>query len=165
MANNVRSVSIGQIVVSKSAADVLVAYGLGSCVAVSFYDPQTKVAGMLHALLPMASGKGRAPDNPSKFVESGVSILLDEVTKLGAAPHRLIVRICGGAHMLTSPGFSNTLNIGERNIEMAQEVLKKLGFTIDAADTGGNAGRTAKLYVSGGEMTIRTMGQKERPLV
>lgn len=164
MADNVRSVSIGQIVVSKSAADVLVAYGLGSCVAVSFYDPQVKVAGMLHALLPIASGKGRAPDNPTKFVEPGVTILLDEVKKMGASPHRLVVRICGGAQMLTAPGFSNTLNIGERNVAMAREVLKRLGFTIKAADTGGNAGRTAKLYVASGEMTIRTMGQKERPL-
>lgn len=164
MANNVRSVSIGQIVVSKSVNDVLVAYGLGSCVAVSFYDPNAKVAGMLHALLPSASGNGSAPDNPAKFVELGVPLLLDEVKKMGALKNRIIVRICGGAHMLSAPGLSNTLNIGNRNVEMAKETLKKMGFILKAEDTGGNAGRTAKLHVVNGDMTIRTMGQKERPL-
>ena len=164
MANNVRSVSIGQIVVSKSVNDVLVAYGLGSCVAVSFYDPSAKVAGMLHALLPSAASNGSKPDNPAKFVELGIPLLLDEIKKLGGIKSRLIVRICGGAHMLSAPGISNTLNIGHRNVDMAKESLKKLGFTIQAEDTGGSAGRTAKLFVVNGEMTIRTMGQKERPL-
>jgi chemotaxis protein CheC len=32
--------------------EVLVAYGLGSCVAVCLYDPAARVGGMLHALLP-----------------------------------------------------------------------------------------------------------------
>ncbi len=164
MADNVRSVSIGQIVVSKSAADVLVAYGLGSCVAVSMYDPQRKVGGMLHALLPSAANKSTMPDNPAKFVDLGVPLLLDEVLKLGASRSGLIVRLCGGASMLTSPGFKNTLNIGDRNVATAHEVLKSMGFSIKAQDTGGNNGRTAKLYIATGEMTIRTMGQQERPL-
>ncbi len=164
MADNVRSVSIGQIVVSRSPADVLVAYGLGSCVAVSFYDPQRKVGGMLHALLPSAATKNSTPDNPAKFVDLGVPLLLDEVLKLGASRSNIIVRICGGASMLTSPGFKNTLNIGERNVATAKETLSNLGFSIKAEDTGGNSGRTAKLYVATGDMTVRTMGQKERPL-
>lgn len=164
MADNMRSVSIGQIVVSNSVADVLVAYGLGSCVAVSFYDPQRKVGGMLHALLPSAANKNSAPDNPAKFVDLGVPLLLEQVLKLGAVQERLVVRICGGASMLTSPGFKNTLNIGERNVATARKVLSQLGFSIKAQDTGGNSGRTAKLYVATGEMTVRTMGQKERPL-
>ncbi len=164
MADNVRSVSIGQIVVSRSVTDVLVAYGLGSCVAVSMYDPQRKIGGMLHALLPGTANKTDTPGNPSKFVDLGVPLLLDEVLKIGASREQLVVRICGGAHMLTAPGFKNTLNIGERNVETAREMIQSMGFTIQAEDTGGSSGRTAKLYIAAGDMTIRTMGQKERAL-
>ncbi len=164
MANNVRSVSIGEIVVSASPGDVLVAYGLGSCVAISMYDPQRRVGGMLHALLPSASGKNGALENPAKFVDLGVPLLIEQVLKLGADRDRLVVRFCGGAQMLTTPGFKNTLNIGHRNVQAAQTALKNAGFRIMAQDTGGNSGRTAKLYVASGEMTVRTMGKKEKPL-
>lgn len=40
------SVGIGQIAVSSDAAEVLVAYGLGSCVGVSAYDPVAHVGGL-----------------------------------------------------------------------------------------------------------------------
>ena len=164
MADNVRSVSIGEIVISRVANDVLVAYGLGSCVSVSVFDPQKHVGGMLHALLPTSSGKGDAASHPEKFVDLGVPSLLEQVEKLGAVRNQLIIRVCGGAHMLTAPGIKNTLNIGDRNVEAVHAVLGDLGLKITAEETGGSAGRTAKLYMATGEVTIRTMGQKERPL-
>lgn len=164
MADNVRSVSIGEIVVSRVASDVLVAYGLGSCVSVSVFDPKRRVGGMLHALLPTSSGKGDAALHPEKFVNLGVPLLLEQVEKLGAMRSRLIIRVSGGAHMLSAPGIKNTLNIGDRNVEATHTVLSNLNLKIAAEETGGNAGRTAKLYMATGEVTIRTMGQKERPL-
>ena len=163
MADNVRSVSIGEIVVSRVANDVLVAYGLGSCVSISLYDPDKRVGGMLHALLPASLGKGDAASHPEKFVDLGVPLLLDQVEKLGAMRRRLIVRLCGGAHMLSNPGIKNTLNIGDRNVEAARTILKNLGLKIAVEETGGSSGRTAKLYMATGQVTVRTMGQKERP--
>ena len=44
----------------------LISYGLGSCIGVSLYDPQTKVGGLLHIMLP-DSTQARASDNPAKF--------------------------------------------------------------------------------------------------
>lgn len=164
MADNVRSVSIGEIVISRVANDVLVAYGLGSCVSVSVFDPKKRVGGMLHALLPSSSGKGDAVSHPEKFVDLGVPLLLDQVEKLGAERSQLVIRVCGGAHMLTSPGIKNTLNIGDRNVEAVHTIMNNLGLKIMAEETGGSSGRTAKLYMATGEVTIRTMGQKERPL-
>lgn len=164
MAENIRSVSIGELVVSKSPDDVLVAYGLGSCVAVAFYDPVSRIAGMLHALLPSAAGKTADSNTPAKFVDQGVPLLIDHVLKMGANRNRLIVKLCGGAQMLTAPGFSNTLNIGERNVSAAQTLLAEAGFKIQSQDVGGNSGRTVKLAVVNGQVTVRSLGQKERIL-
>lgn len=164
MTENIRSVSIGELVVSKSPDDVLVAYGLGSCVAVCLYDPVSNVAGMLHALLPDSAGKSSDNNAPAKFVDQGVPLLLDQVKEIGAIRSRLVVMLCGGAQMLTAPGFTNTLNIGERNVKAAQELLQASGFRIKAQDTGGNSGRTVKLYVATGQITVRSLGQKERVL-
>jgi len=51
------SVGIGQLAISRDPREVLIAYGLGSCIGVSAYDAQTRVAGMVHVLLPDSDGK------------------------------------------------------------------------------------------------------------
>ena len=46
------SVGIGQIAISKDPNDVLVSYGLGSCIGVSVFDSQNRIGGLVHVLLP-----------------------------------------------------------------------------------------------------------------
>lgn len=164
-------VSIGDIVVSKSKDDVLVAYGLGSCVAVCLYDPVQNVAGMVHALLPAppnsANGNGNGNGHgqiPGKFVSSGVPALLEEMAKHGANKSRLRAWLCGGANVLTAPGFNGLLNIGDRNIKMAHKVLKTVNMPLKAESVGGNFGRTVRLFVNDGQITVKTLGQGEQIL-
>ena len=45
---NTQSIGLGEMVISRDPQDVLVAYGLGSCVGVGMYDPTARVAGMVH---------------------------------------------------------------------------------------------------------------------
>ena len=51
MSNGI-SIGLGEVKVSRDPGDVLVAYGLGSCLGIGFYDPIARAAGMLHAVLP-----------------------------------------------------------------------------------------------------------------
>lgn len=139
----------------------MVAYGLGSCVAVCLYDPVTKVSGMLHALLPTMPDNERVNGLPGKFVDQGVPLLLKAITASGAQQSRLVVHLCGGAQILNAPGFSKTLNIGERNIAAASAGLQAAGLRIKAQATGGNNGRTVKLYTVNGQITVKTLGQGE----
>ncbi|HMQ52709.1 MAG TPA: chemotaxis protein CheD [Anaerolineae bacterium] len=165
MPENLRAVSIGEMIATDNLDDVLVAYGLGSCVAVCIYDPIKKVGGMIHSLLPTANGQnGIEATNPAKYVDQGVPRLLDSVLALGAQPNRLVVRIAGGAQMLAAPGLSDSLNIGQRNALAAEAALRTLGLRVRNQDTGGKAGRTVKLYVTDGQVTVKKMGQGEQPL-
>ena len=164
MAENLRAVSIGEMVVSDVPEDVLIAYGLGSCVAVCLYDPVVKVGGMLHALLPSASAADRVDGTPAKYVDQGVPLLVNSVLQRGAKLRRLVVRLAGGAQVLSIPGFHQSMNIGERNVRAAEAALEALGLRIQAQATGGNAGRTVKLYVANGQVTVKSLGQPERPL-
>ena len=66
--------------------------------------------------------------------------------------------------MLSAPGFKNSLNIGERNVQAARDKLITTGFKIQAQSTGGNAGRTVKLFINNGEITVKTLGQGEKTL-
>ncbi len=167
MSNNTRSVSIGEIVVSDAPDDVLVAYGLGSCVAVCLYDPVAHVGGMLHALLPndpSNSGSRGPHNNQAKFADEGIPMLFNAIQQAGARRSRLVVKLAGGANVLSAPGLNGTLNIGQRNVQTAESILRRAGLHIRASATGGQIGRTVKLHVHDGQVTVRSIGQKEQPL-
>jgi chemotaxis protein CheD len=161
---NVRSVGFGEMVVSDMPGDVLIAYGLGSCVAVCLYDREAGVAGMLHALLPQSSGSQGA-GNPLKFVDLGVPNLAAELLRRGAERNRVVAALCGGAEIVSLPGKADVLSIGKRNVAAAQAALRSAGFRVQAQECGGNTGRTVRLFVADGRITVRQLGQSEATLV
>lgn len=162
MVDNSIAVGLGEVKVSSNPVEILVAYGLGSCVAVAMYDPVARVAGLLHAVLPYNLNGSEAFS--AKYVDSGIAALLRELSAAGADPQRLIVRLAGGANMLVAPGFNSNLNIGERNVAAARATLIAHKLKIKAEDVGGHTGRTVRLFVADGRMTVRVLGSREKEL-
>lgn len=164
MTKNICIVPISEMVTSDNPDDVLVAYGLGSCVAVCLYDPVARVGGMLHALLPTNHNGRRVMGKPTKYVDQGTPLLVDALLKLNARRTRLIAYLCGGARMLSTPGFYDSLNIGERNELAAEAALQAMGLRIRGRATGGRNGRTVRFYIATGQVTLRTMAHGEQDL-
>ncbi|MBI5943494.1 MAG: chemotaxis protein CheD [Chloroflexi bacterium] len=159
------SLGLGERAVSRNPEDVLVAYGLGSCLGISMIDPQTRISALLHAVLPGATNGLSASDpNAHKYVDTGIESLVDAVVKEGANKARLIVRIIGGANMLISPGMANSFDIGTRNMESARRTLQRLNLKIAAEEVGGHTGRTVHVYVGASRVTVRVIGEKERDI-
>jgi chemotaxis protein CheD len=157
---NARVVSIGAIVTSDDPDDVLVVFGLGSCVAICLYDPVKRVGTVLHALLPTAPNNKNSPQsNPAKFVDQGVPLLIDALGNPEVRRSRLHTYLCGGAQMLTIPG-DDSLNIGARNVIAAEAALQAAGLKLRAQATGGNNGRTVKLHISSGQVTVKSLQQE-----
>lgn len=152
-------VGLGEIKISTDSESVLVAYGLGSCLGIGMYDSAAKIGGLLHAVLPQ-----RTNGDPSlfKYVDTGVPEMVRKMLAAGAQRERLVVSVAGGANMLLNATFVKTLNIGERNVATAQEVFMRAGLNVVAQEVGGNTGRTVRLYVADGRMTVRMMGGRER---
>lgn len=159
------SLGLGERAISRNPDDVLVAYGLGSCLGISMIDPVTRVSALLHAVLP-AAANGMPPGDATshKYVDSGIEKLLEAVLKEGANKSRLIVRIVGGANMLVSPGLTNSFDIGTRNMETARRTLQRLNMKIAAEEVGGHTGRTVHVYVADSRVTVRVIGEKERDI-
>ncbi len=154
------------MLVSQQPDEVLVSFGLGSCVAVCLYDPVAKIGGMLHALLPtVLADRQRDGSNLTKYVDRGVPLLVEAMIKLGAQPTRLVASLCGGAQMLAEPGFNGQIKVGERNVQRAKAVLRAAHIHIRASAVGGDAGRTVKLYIVNGRVTVRTLREGEQVLI
>ena len=151
------SVGIGQIVASADPGVVISALGLGSCIGLVLADAHAGVAGMAHVMLPASRPGASGP--PGKFADTAVPALLDQVLRLGADRVRLQAKIAGGAQMFGGgAAAASMMNIGERNATAVREALKAIGMRVRAADTGGNAGRSMQVSVSGGAVTVRAVG-------
>ena len=157
-------VGLGELKLSSDPNEVLTCLGLGSCVCVAVYDHVRRAAGMVHIVLPSSTVSPGGSEN-AKFADVAVPRLLSEMSKLGASEQRVTVKVAGGAHMAKlGTGSGNILKIGERNIESTKALLRTAGVRVAGEDTGGGAGRTVRLYVNTGRVTVSTSGQEPRDL-
>ena len=152
-------VDISDAKVSNDPDELLVTYSLGSCIGVCLYDPALRVGGMLHFQLPMAKmAPERAQANPFMFADTGMRLLLDRLTALGASKKRLHVRLAGGATMATGPqGF----DIGKRNYLALRKILWGEAMVIDAQDVGGDVARNLYLDMADGKVAVRANGMEK----
>ena len=144
------------------APDTLISYGLGSCIGISLYDPQTKIGGLLHIMLP-DSNQSRANENRAKFADTGIPDMLNELIRMGAAKSRLVAKLAGGSQMFAFANASDIMRVGLRNASASKEILKKLSIPIVGEDTGGKYGRTVQIDLSTGVYKVKTIdkGDKE----
>ncbi len=164
--NNPISLGLGEQAISRDPQDVLVAYGLGSCLGISIIDPVTRITGLIHAVLPeKMNGLGETDSAACyKYVDQGIENLLAAMTKEGANKNRLVVRMVGGANMLIATGLTSTFDIGTRNIEKAHATFQRLNIKIAAEEVGGHTGRTVRVYVADSRVTVRVIGEKEHEI-
>ena len=137
--------------------DTILTLGLGSCVGIVIYDKNTKICGMLHAMLP-DSTQIKNNSNRSKFVDTGLADLLSLLEKNGVQRKNLEAKIAGGAHLFNFN--SDVIAIGNRNIEAAKSKLKEYGIRLVAEDTGSNYGRTIEFDPETCMLEIRAVGKE-----
>lgn len=138
-----RSVGVADYAITVDDA-VLVTSGLGSCVAVGLSDGSS-AAGMLHVMLPAANG--RPVENPAKYADTGVELLLTELEAIGVQRSDLSAKIAGGSEMIAFD--SQNRSIGECNVQAVRRALAAHDVPIDGEDVGGDEGRTVELTVDG----------------
>jgi len=143
--------------------DSLISYGLGSCVGIALYDTVTKIGGLAHIMLP-DSTQARSTENPAKFADTALPLMLNEMIKMGASKARVTAKIAGGAQMFTFANATDVMRVGERNADAVRMLLKKMDIRILADDTGGNYGRTVELKIDTGIYRVRTIAQGEKEL-
>lgn len=141
----------------------LISYGLGSCIGISLYDPVKKVGGLLHIMLP-DSTQARSSENPAKFADTGIPLMINDVVSLGASKSRLVAKIAGGAMMFSFSNASDAMRIGTRNAETCKQVLKRNGIKVIAEDTGGTYGRTVSIDLATGSYKVKTIDRGEKTI-
>jgi len=120
---------------------------LGSCVAVCLFDTKLMIGGINHYMLPLWNGDGLASP---KFGNIAIEKLIEKMLKNGANKVNIVSKVFGGANQMYS-----SMNIGERNIDIAKEILAAHNIKILAENTGGLIGRKLKYNTGTGQVMMK----------
>lgn len=155
-------VRMGEYAASSSKEDVLVSLGLGSCIGLALVAEGAQVAGLAHVVLPESREPDDAAATPAKFGDTAVPALVEAVVRAGGRKSRLRAVLVGGAQMFS---FGPAGDIGQRNEAATRAALAAAGIPVVAAATSGSSGRTVRVHVGTGLVTVREAGEPERELL
>ena len=123
---------------------------LGSCVAICIWDSHLKIGGMNHYMLPHWEGNGLSSP---KFGDVAIPKLISKMQEAGSRKKNMIAKVFGGAEVLN---FNRDhFNIGQRNIEVARELLKDSNIPIIGHSLGGNRGRKINFAINNGSVQLK----------
>lgn len=146
-------VGISEFAVS-NGDETMKSYGLGSCLAVALWDPEAKIGGLAHVMLPDGDTRDDSDRKPGKFADTAIRTMLRQMVEMGAAYTEVQAKIAGGSDMFQFDSFQD--GVGDRNVDAARDELEKLGVPIVAEDVGGEKGRTVEFEPHTGVLRIKT---------
>jgi chemotaxis protein CheD len=130
--------------------DYIITTVLGSCIAVCLWDAQLQRGGMNHFKLPLWNGEGI----PSpKFGNIAITTLMDAMLVIGCQPRNLQAKVFGGGAVLQKG--DGMLNVGERNIHVAYEILDQIKIPVVAASVGGENSRKIIFNTKDGSVMMK----------
>jgi chemotaxis protein CheD len=120
---------------------------LGSCVAVCLYDPVLKIGGINHFMLPYWNGQGLASP---KYGNIAIEKLFEKMLNNGSQKANIRAKVFGGGEVIETN--ISQFHIGERNIQVALEMLEEYRIPIIAKSVGGKLGRKIEYCTDTGEV-------------
>lgn len=127
---------------------------LGSCVAVTLWDPVLRRGGMCHFLVPDRGGLA-SDALDGKFGTEAIRILMREAVQAGVDPGRHVVKLFGGGNMFPDLEPPVGGDVGARNAAQARKVLEALGHRIAVEHVGGTFHRTLRFELATGDVWMR----------
>ncbi|GHT22067.1 putative chemoreceptor glutamine deamidase CheD 2 [Bacteroidia bacterium] len=125
----------------------LVSTVLGSCVSVCLYSPDKQMGAINHYILPLWNGSDL---ETMKYGNLSIIRIVEGLLSFGCNYDSIEAQVYGGAEVLT--GASTRFHIGQRNIAIANEMLKEFRIPITFSDVGGNRGRKITFNTQTGEV-------------
>ena len=103
--------------------------------------------------------------SPSKYVDAGIKLMVDNLVEAGADRSELVAKIAGGANMFESVYQTLISSIGSRNARSARETLARLGIPVVGDDVGGNRGRTVEFDLASGQLMVYCAREDDKTIL
>ena len=145
---------IGPGEVYATQRDMLIVTVLGSCVSACLRDPQSRVGGMNHFMLPFhGSGQTEGPLSESaRYGAYAMEVLVNHLLSLGARRERIQAKVFGAGRIV--PGMSD---VGARNATFAVEYLQRENIPIVAKDLGRDEASKVYFFPRSGRVLLKRL--------
>ncbi|HEX3994552.1 MAG TPA: chemotaxis protein CheD [Acetobacteraceae bacterium] len=128
---------------------------LGSCVAVCLWDKLRGIGGMNHFVLPT----DRNGEKSTRYGDVAIDELQAGLMRLGSRLPDLQAKVFGGAAVLP---FGGGQTVGQNNVQLALERLRRDHIRITAQRTGGTLGQQVRFHTRTGEAFVRYLAASAR---
>lgn len=118
---------------------------LGSCVSACLRDPEARIGGMNHFLLP-GGDDIRGPEWV-RYGAYAMELLVNGLLRSGARRERLEAKLFGGARLSES-----LIDVGDRNAAFAEEFLAREGIAFIGGSLRGNHARRIQFWPESGRV-------------
>ncbi len=130
---------------------------LGSCIAACLFDPEAKIGGMNHFMLP--EGIDPANPNSARYGVYAIKLLISDLMKLGAGRKNFRAKVFGGGHVLKIRESAS--GVPKRNIEFVKKFLEHEQIPILKEDVGGYQPRRVLFHTDTSRVFVKYLGQQE----
>ncbi len=128
---------------------------LGSCVSTCLWDPQRRIGGMNHFMLPGDNGTAGSPvPRSARFGVHAMELLINQMLKLGADRRRLVAKVFGGGRVLR--GFAS-LDVGAANCEFVLGFLATETIPVVGSDLLDNCARKLHFCPASGKVLLKKL--------
>lgn len=134
--------------------EVMVTTLLGSCVTVCLFDPEAKVGGMNHFLLPDGVPENDLLSSAGRYGVHAMELLINHIVKLGGRRASLRAKVFGGANVLQAMTHSH---VGEENVQFVQQYLKREMIPVDAYDVLDRFPRKVNFFPTSGRVMMKKL--------
>lgn len=145
---NVRYVTIGEVAFGKPGTELRTV--LGSCVAITLWNPAHRVGCLSHIQLPDRLQGAREGTLDGRYAEEAWALMCDALSTAGLSPRECECKLFGGARVTRL----NSL-IGERNLDRVRGLLTHHAITVANTHVAGTGYRELRFRVATGETLVR----------
>jgi chemotaxis protein CheD len=130
---------------------------LGSCIAACLFDPDSKIGGMNHFMLP--EGIDPANPNSARYGVYAMEMLISDLMKMGASRKSFRAKIFGGGHVLKIRESES--GVPKRNIEFVRRFLDNEQIPVVKEDVGGYQPRRVLFHTDTSRVFVKYLGQQD----
>ncbi|OGH01406.1 MAG: hypothetical protein A2600_00970 [Candidatus Lambdaproteobacteria bacterium RIFOXYD1_FULL_56_27] len=127
---------------------------LGSCVAITFWHLEKQLGGMCHYTTPTRGNKQAS--SLGHYADEVILWFLERIRENHTKPEEYQVKLFGGGTMfLRQKGTHPHFDVAGSNVLTGQELLRRQGFLVQAADVGGGFHRRIYLELWNGSVWLK----------
>lgn len=139
-----------------SREPTLVSTVLGSCVACCLHDPEARVGGMNHFMLPISTGSDHL--SAVCFGANAMELLINELLQLGAQRQRLQASAFGASNVIG--GLGPVGNVARENGRFIREYLEGEGIALIEEALDGKKALSVTFETHTGRSQVRPVGRQ-----